>query len=78
MEINLNVSKKIVLQEEKSKTISKLTVNRVVDLPTQKIVRVFCEELEEPIILWSGVDYDNIGQWTDTDVQTKLGELYNS
>jgi len=76
MEITLNSPKKIVLQEEKSKDISKLTVARVVDLPKQKVVRCFCEELEEAIVLWEGAAYDAIGQWSDSDVQNRLAELY--
>ena len=76
MEITLNSPKKIVLQEEKSKDITKLTVSRVVDLPNQKVVRCFCEELEEAIVLWEGAAYDAIGQWTDVDVQNRLSEIY--
>jgi hypothetical protein len=78
MNINLNNPKKIVLQEEKSKTVSTLTVNRIVDLPNQKVVRCFIEELEQPIVLWKDEAYDAIGQWTDTDVTNRLNELYNT
>ena len=78
MNITLNSHKKIVLQEEKSKTLSTLTVNRVVDLPKQKMVRCFIEELEEAIVLWEGAAYDAAGQWTDADVEARLTELYNS
>jgi hypothetical protein len=78
MKITLNAPKKVVLQEEKSKTVSTLTVQRVVDLPKKKVVRVFVEELDEPIVLWEGAAYDAIGQWTDSDVQAKLTELYTA
>lgn len=78
MNIKLTNPKKVVLQEEKSKTIESLTINRVVDLPKKKIVRCFVEELEQPIVLWEGAAYDAIGQWTDTDVQNRLTELYNA
>ena len=78
MNITLNSPKKIVLQEEKSKTVSTLTVNRVVDLPKQKIVRCFIEELDEAIVLWEGAAYDAAGQWTDANVEARLIELYNS
>jgi hypothetical protein len=78
MNIALNSPKKIVLQEEKSKTVSTLTVNRVVDLPKQKMVRCFIEELEEAIVLWEGAAYDAVGQWTDANVEARLIELYNS
>ena len=77
MQINLSNPKKVVLQEEKSKTITTLTVNRIVDLPKKKIVRAFVEELDEPIVLWEAASYDAIGQWTDTDVQARLTELYS-
>ena len=78
MNITLTNPKKIVLQEEKSKTVSTLTVNRVVDLPKQKIVRCFIEELDDAIVLWEGAAYDAAGQWTDANVEARLIELYNS
>jgi hypothetical protein len=78
MNITLNAPKKIVLQEEKSKTVTSLTVNRVVDLPKQKMVRVFVEEIDEAIVIWEGAAYDAAGQWTDADVAARLNELYNS
>lgn len=78
MNITLTNPKKIVLQEEKSKTINSLTVIRVVDLPKQKVVRCFVEELDEPVVLWEGADYDAAGQWTDADIITRLTALYNA
>ena len=76
MQINLQNPKKVVLQEERSKTISTITIGRLVDLPKKKMVRCFIEELEEPVVLWEGAAYDAIGQWTDADVQARLTELY--
>ncbi len=76
MQINLQNPKKVVLQEEKSKTVNTLTVVRVVDLPKKKLVRCFVEELEQPIVLWEGAAYDAAGQWTDADVEARLSELY--
>lgn len=77
MQINLQNPKKVVLQEEKSKTVNTLTVVRVVDLPKKKIVRCFVEELDQPIVLWEGAAYDAIGQWTDSNVEARLAELYS-
>ena len=77
MQINLQNPKKVVLQEEKSKTVNTLTVVRLVDLPKKKMVRCFIEELEDPIVLWEGAAYDAIGQWTDTNVEARLTELYS-
>jgi hypothetical protein len=77
MIITLSTPKKVVLQEEQSKTISTITVQRVVDLPKQKVVKVFISELDEPITLWQGAEYDAAGQWTDSDVVAKLTQLYS-
>jgi hypothetical protein len=78
MPISLNNPLNILLQPEKTKTITTLTITRVVDIPSQKVVRCFIEELEQPVVLWEGAAYDSIGQWTDSDVNTRLNELYNS
>lgn len=77
MQINLQNPKKVVLQEEKSKTVTTLTVARIVDLPKKKVVRAFIEELDEPVVLWEGAAYDAAGQWTDSDVEARLAELYS-
>jgi hypothetical protein len=77
MQINLQNPKKVVLQEEKSKTVTTLTVARIVDLPKKKVVRAFVEELDEPVVLWEGAAYDAAGQWTDADVEARLTELYS-
>jgi hypothetical protein len=77
MQINLQNPKKVVLQEEKSKTVTTLTVSRIVDLPKKKMVRAFVEELDEPVVLWEGAAYDAIGQWTDSNVEARLTELYS-
>jgi hypothetical protein len=77
MQINLQNPKKVVLQEEKSKTVTTLTVSRIVDLPKKKVVRAFVEELDEPVVLWEGDAYDAAGQWTDSDVEARLTELYS-
>lgn len=77
MQISLTNPKKVVLQEEKSKTVTTLTVSRIVDLPKKKMVRAFIEELDEPVVLWEGAAYDSIGQWTDLNVEARLAELYS-
>lgn len=77
MEISLPTPKEQVLVQEVKKSITKLTVQRMVDLPAKKEVRVFVKELKEPVVLWSGEAYDEVGQWTDADVEAKLLELFS-
>ena len=75
MKITLNAPKQIVVVEEQVKTVNEITINRMVDLPQQKKVFVFTNELNQ-IVLWEGAEYDAIGQWTDQDVITRLNQLY--
>lgn len=77
MEISISNPKSVVIVPEQKKTVSKITVQRMVDLPNQKKVIVFTEELGQ-IVLWEGAAYDAIGQWTDESVSAKLTELYSA
>ena len=77
MIITLTTPKTVTLQPAKTKTVSTLTVTRVVDLTQQKMVKAFVQELPDPVVLWEGDAYDAIGQWTDTNVQARLTELYS-
>ena len=54
-----------------------LVVLRMVDSPVNRVIRVFFTNIDFPIILWQGVDYDTIGQWTDTDVINRIKTIYN-
>lgn len=78
MEVNLNGNKEIVLVQEQKLTVDKLTIQRMVDLPAQKKVVAFVNELHKPIVLWEGEAYDNAGQWTDADVSARILELYGA
>jgi hypothetical protein len=77
MIISLTQSQTITIQEARTAEIDTLTINRMVDLPVQKVVKVFIAELPTPVTLWEGDAYDAIGQWTDQDVIDRLNELYN-
>lgn len=74
MKIILDKEKEVVVVKELKKTITEITVNQVTDLPEQKRVEVYTNELGI-VILWEGAEYDAIGQWTDTDVINKLKSL---
>ena len=77
MEIQLSNPKDVVIVKEQKKTIEKVTVLEIVDLPSRKQVIAKTQELGS-VILWKDAEYDAIGQWTDTDVVNKLNELYNN
>jgi hypothetical protein len=71
MEVNFN--------NPKNPAITKVTVKRVVDNNEKKKVTAHVKEFTGKITLWEGdVAYTAIGQWTDTDVQNRLLEIYNN
>lgn len=74
MKIILDTEKEVVVVKELKKTITEITVNQVNDLPEQKRVEAYTNELGL-VLLWQGEEYDAIGQWTDTDVINKLKSL---
>lgn len=74
MKITLDTEKEVVVVKELKKTITEITVNQVNDLPQQKRVEAYTDELGL-VVLWEGAEYDAIGQWTDTDVINKLKSL---
>ena len=74
MKITLETEKEVVVVKELKKTITEITVNQINDLPQQKKVEVYTNELGL-VVLWEGAQYDSIGQWTDTDVINKLKSL---
>ncbi len=54
-----------------------VTLDYTIDNPSKKIVYAHTLEVGR-IVLWQGSEYDDIGQWTDQDVQTKLQELFTN
>ena len=77
MIITLSKAKEIVLVPEQKKSITTLTIERVVDNPTQKFVRVFFKEINDPTTVWEGAGYDAAGQWTDSDLQARIEVLFS-
>jgi hypothetical protein len=83
MSVILPAPKEVILVPErtvttpaKTKTIAEFNIQYTSDFPNDKKVYVFTEELGR-ILLWEGIEYDAIGQWTDDDVENRLIELYS-
>ncbi len=67
-----------VTRNENSKQFeNEIVIVRMVDRPQDKIIRVFFENFAFPIDLWTGDEYDAVGQWTDTDIINRIKSLYN-
>ena len=48
----------------------------IMDNPTKKTVTAYIVGKPYNVILWEGAAYDNIGQWTDADVQARIIQLF--
>lgn len=76
MAIQLSQPKTITIKDAVIKTVSTLTIISINDQPLNKRVIANISEVGS-IILWQGAAYDAIGQWTDTDVENLLIEMYS-
>lgn len=76
MQITINPPKDLTIVQEMKRTIDTITIRNMIDSPEQKQVVAETMELGR-IILWQKEAYDNIGQWTDTDVIDRIKEIYN-
>lgn len=76
IKVTLNTPYTKIIQAEKSKYISDVTVTGMYDDPINKRVTVNTEN-QGRLILWEGNEYDNIGQWTDQDVIDRINEMFN-
>lgn len=76
MEILFEKETTIVIRPIETKTISKLTIDRVVDFTNEKKVIAFSNDIFNPIELWVGDEYTKIGQWTDDDVEKRIKEIF--
>ena len=76
MAIQLNQPKQITIKEAVIKTITTLTIISLNDQPKNKKVIANIREVGS-IVLWQDAAYDAIGQWTDTDVQNRILEMYS-
>lgn len=76
--ITINLPNKIKVKTlgNKEVEIEKIEIFEMVDNPFKKTVIVKCNNHPTKITLWEGLEYDSIGQWTDTDVINRVLELY--
>lgn len=82
MIINLNTNINFMMREPLYVLTSQITVIEIIDKPSQKKVianvKLGDSRSLKTLILWEGVEYDNVGQWTDNDAQLKIKEICES
>jgi hypothetical protein len=75
MKVVFETEKEITVVSPRTKKFTELVVNSLTDSPSEKTVKASINGMGN-VTLWSGAEYDAIGQWTDTDVVTKLNQIY--
>ena len=68
LQITLNTPKTIVKQPEITETISEITIERIVDIPSEKKVFVFIKGERIELSQLSGDNYDTPNEWTNEAV----------
>ena len=73
--IQVNTPFNHIVTPQVVKTVSEITITHMTDNPIDKMVSVRTKELGR-VVLWKDAEYDAIGQWTDSDVEARLHELF--
>jgi len=75
IKLSLPASKTITVQPAQTSTITEVTIGRIVDIPSERVVRAFVREVNAPLILWSGDAYDAAGDYTQAQINARILEL---
>jgi len=67
----------VVKQPEITETITELTIERIVDIPSEKKVNVFIKGQRIELAQLSGDNYDTPNEWTNADVVAAVKAYYN-
>jgi len=80
LSINLSSAKTIVTQPEESVTVKgEVIIRRIVDIPGDKKVVAFVDEIGRlELDDLSGDNYDTPAEWTNADVVTAVKAIINS
>ena len=68
LKIELTEPKVVVKQPEITETITEITIDRIVDIPSMKKVFVFIKGERIELSQLSGDNYDTPNEWTNQDV----------
>ncbi len=55
--------------------LNNISIDHYIDSPSYKTVTAYTKQVGA-ILLWEGAAYDAIGQWTDSDVEARLLEMF--
>ena len=76
--ITFDTPQEIIVQPEIRKTITNLTINRIVDIPSERKVAVFVDGERIELDALSGDNYDTPDEWTNATLVNAVSAYYNS
>lgn len=76
--ITFDTPQEIIVQPEIKKTITNLTINRIVDIPSERKVAVFVDGERIELDALSGDNYDTPDEWTNATLVNAVSAYYNS
>ncbi len=73
----INLDKESIIKEIPAYQVkvTKIAINKIIDEPSNKRVLALTNIGE--VELWVNEEYDNIGQWTNDDVEKRIKEIFN-
>lgn len=73
--IKFSVGKTVVLQTEQTRVMDSVTIQRIVCIPDQRIIRAFVQEIGRPIVIYKDAEYDALkGNISMQDIETRVKE----
>lgn len=76
LQIPLTAPLTVVKQPEVTETITEITIDRIVDIPSEKKVNVFIKGQRIELAQLSGDNYDTPNEWTNADVVAAVKAHY--
>lgn len=75
IKLSLPAQKTITVQPAQTSTLTEVTLGRIIDIPSERVVRAFVREVNAPFILWEGDAYEQIGDYTQSQINARILEL---
>lgn len=77
LQVSLSAPITVIKQPEVTETITEITIDRIVDIPSMKKVFVFIKGERIELAQLSGDNYDTPSEWTNADVIAAVKAHYN-
>jgi len=78
LNITFDAPQEIIVQPEIKKTITQLSINRIVDIPSERKVAVFIDGERIELDALSGDNYDTPAEWSNATLVDAVKAYYSN